>query len=626
MLPDFAWLPIDPNARSRISTLPHESSAAWEEAKRIASLRLDIMAIGALDRAIAKRFPNPPEGAPSLRLALLGSATMKHLHAGLRVAALRRGIWLEIHENAFGQYQQELENRASDLYRFRPDAIILSLDARHITAGLSPSDDAAAVQAHDTSQLARLKHCWALAQQAFRCAIVQQAMLPIFPLLLGQNEHRLPGSPTADVIGFNHRLREHAAAAGVAILSADLSAARDGLARWYDPTLWHHAKQEISPVVAGVWGEEAMQLLTAIRGRAAKCLVLDLDNTVWGGVVGDDGAENLVLGQGSAGGEAFVAIQAYARDLARRGIILAVCSKNDDTLARTPFAQHPEMVLRLEDITVFRANWQDKPANLRVIAETLNIGLDSLVFLDDNPMERNLVRETLPMVSVPEFPDDPALVPYLLSRAGYFEALAITDEDRERTTLYRANTERESLRASTTDLASYLHGLEMRLIVRPFDRMDLTRTVQLINKTNQFNLTTRRYTEAEVEAVRTDRAAFGLTLRLVDRFGDNGIIGVVIGRIADGICEIDTWLMSCRVLGREVESTTLNLLAAIAKARGATTLVGVYIPTKRNGMVRDHYPRLGFVQFATEVDGTVRHALKLATYTSTSTFITVEEN
>jgi FkbH-like protein len=336
--------------------------------------------------------------------------------------------------------------------------------------------------------------------------------------------------------------------------------------------------------------------------------------------------EGLVLGQGSALGEAFVAFQDYARELSRRGIILAVCSKNDEANALEPFDRHPDMVLRRSDIACFVANWSDKASNIRAIAQELNIGLDSLVFVDDNPFERNLVRRELPMVAVPEIGDDPAGFVRAIADAGYFESLAVTEEDRERTSQYHGNRAREALRTSTTDLESYLRGLEMHLVWRRFDRIGLQRIVQLINKSNQFNLTTRRYTEDETLAVMDEPRAVGLQLRLIDRFGDNGVIAIVIGRMqADQDMLVDTWLMSCRVLGRQVEPTTLNLLAQEAKKLGARRLIGEYIPTKKNRMVKDHYAKLGFTVVATNAAGGNRNMLDLTNFRPAETSIVLTE-
>jgi FkbH-like protein len=303
-----------------------------------------------------------------------------------------------------------------------------------------------------------------------------------------------------------------------------------------------------------------------------------------------------------------------------------VCSKNDEANALEPFDSHPDMVLKRSDIASFVANWQNKADNIRAIAQDLNIGLDSLCFIDDNPFERNLVRQELPMVAVPEVSDDPTGYPLALADGGYFESLSVTDEDRERTSQYQGNKAREALKAAVTDLPSYLRGLEMQLIWKRFDNIALQRIVQVINKSNQFNLTTRRYTNEDVIAVMADPTAFGLQLRLTDRFGDNGIIAIIIGRLQDNNdLYIDTWLMSCRVLGRQVEPTTLNLIAQEAAGLGARRLIGEYIPTKKNGMVKDHYAKLGFTVMETDPAGGNRNILDLATFTPADTFIHVVE-
>jgi FkbH-like protein len=455
---------------------------------------------------------------------------------------------------------------------------------------------------------------------------MQQAALPVHLPLLGNNEHRLHGSRARFVAQLNQALRDMAEHEGVDILAVDDRAARDGIGKWHDPGLWHRSKQEIAPPAGPLYGDLVGRWLAAKQGRSFKCLVLDLDNTLWGGVIGDDGMEGIALGQGSALGEAYVAFQDYARELARRGVILAVCSKNDEANALEPFEQHPDMVLRRADISSFVANWSDKAANIRAIAQELNIGLDALVFVDDNPFERNLVRQELPMVAVPEVSDDPTGYPVALADAGYFEALSVTDEDRERTAQYQGNKARDALKASVTDLPAYLRGLEMQLVWKRFDRIGQQRIVQLINKSNQFNLTTRRYTDEDVLAVMEDQDAFGLQLRLLDRFGDNGVIAIIVGRRQpDNDLLIDTWLMSCRVLGRQVEPTTLNLIAQEAAKLGARRLVGEYIPTKKNGMVKGHYTRLGFTLMETDENGASRAVLDLRGYRPAETFIHVVE-
>ena len=626
---ELSWLPPLTEWRPRLGALSENPDTAWAAGVALANTRLDFVRTDALDRAVQKALGDAiPDGLATkpVRLAMLGSSTLAHLKPGIRVAGLRRNIHITIYENDYGQYLQELSDTNSPLHAFQPTTVLLALDSADLTAGLNAGMQQAEADAALTAVLDRIRECWRLARTAFRCPVIHQTALPTQPALLGQNEHRLPGSRNAFIEHLNAALRPMADAEGVDLLAIDSRVARDGIAAWHYSLLWHRAKQEVSPAASPMYGDLVGRIIAARLGRSYKCLVMDLDNTLWGGVVGDDGLEGLVIGQGSALGEAFTAFQEYARDLSRRGVILAVCSKNDEANALEPFDKHPEMVLKRGDIASFVANWSDKASNMRAIAEQLNIGIDSLVFVDDNPFERALVRQELPMVAVPEVGDNPAEYATFLADAGYFEGIGITDEDQARSGQYQGNLQREALRASVTDLPAYLRSLQMELIWRRFDAIGLQRTMQLINKTNQFNLTTRRYAEDDVRAVMANNRAFGLQLRLTDRFGDNGIISIVIGKMdEEDDLLIDTWLMSCRVLGRQVEPTTLNLVAAEARRLGARRLVGEYFPTKKNAMVRDHYERLGFVKMHEDASGGSRNILDLAEFVPADTFIDVRE-
>jgi FkbH-like protein len=584
----------------------------------LANVRMNFIRTDQLSAMLKRNFPRPPGSglmAEPIRLAILGSSTTKHLHAGLHVAALRRRLYVDIYEPNYGQYWAELLDPASLLHQFRPNAVLFAFDARHMTRGFAAAQDEQEAALAQADMLSHLQSCWRRARAAFDATVMQQTVLPVFPDLLGQNEHLLPGSPANAVRRLNAALRSCAGEAGAHLIAVDAFAARDGLDKWYNELFWHQGKQEILPSAAPFYGDLTIRLLAARYGRSAKCLVLDLDNTIWGGVVGDDGVQGLVLGQGSTEGEAFVTFQSYARQLSQRGVILAVCSKNDEANALAPFETHPDMVLRRSDIACFIANWEDKACNIRRIAESLNIGTDSLVFVDDNPFERNLVRRELPMVSTPEIPAEPALVAQCIADAGYFEAIVLTTEDRARTAQYQANATRAQMAGTITDMAAYLASLEMRLIWNRFDGIGLPRIVQLINKSNQFNLTTRRYGEDDVRGLMADPDAVGLQLRLTDRFGDNGMIAVLILRRDGGTAVIDTWLMSCRVLGRRVEEASLALLVAESKALGATYLRGLYVPTAKNTMVAAHYEKLGFTRIEAPGDGKgAWFALPLDTY------------
>jgi FkbH-like protein len=609
MPPILTWLPAEPHLDARLAALkPMTGAAAWREAEALARVQLDFTQTGRLDRFLQRLDPHP--ALAPVRVALLASCTVEHLLPSLRIAALRRGLRLEIYVAAYGQYLQELLDPGSALHRFQPEICCFVLDAHHLV-------DLAG------SALDRMSTCWRLCREHFSAAVVQQTALPVFEPVFGSNEPRLAASPASRLQQINAELPAAADAAGVALLDANALAVTYGVDALHDPALWHLAKQEIHPSAAPVWGDYLARVIAALRGRSAKCLVLDLDNTLWGGVVGDDGVHALQLGKGHAAGEAYLEFQRYCLALKDRGIALAVCSKNDAVNALAPFREHPAMLLREPDIACFVANWQDKAANLRHIARTLNLGLDALVFVDDNPAERGLIRQELPEVAVPEMPSDPAGFIRCLARAGYFEAVSCTPEDLARAAQYRANASREALRETATDMHSYLAGLEMRAHWSPFSEANLTRIVQLINKTNQFNLTTPRVNETEVRAWMADPCMKTWQVRLTDRFGDNGVVALMAARVCGEECALTLLLMSCRVLGRRLEEELLNLLAAAAREAGAARIIGTYRPTPKNAMVRDLLGRFGFNHVSDNADGSVEWTLPTSAFTLHETEIAV---
>ncbi|MFT0533497.1 HAD-IIIC family phosphatase [Castellaniella hirudinis] len=611
MMLKFDWLPKSGTWSRDLNAVFTRQPPAWADLIRLANEDLDFIQIARFDKKLSAAFSHraPDDSPPAIKIALLGSATLEHLIPGLRVGAVRNGFWPEFYTPAYGQYVQETLDATSGLHQFRPDAVICALDHFHLlgddTTALTPqAADDRLQEALDT-----LRMLWQKAHEQFGAQVIQQAFLPTPAPLMGNNEHLMSNSALWLVKRLNRLIRESAPTHGVDVLALDMLAERDGLAAWHDIRLWHRAKQYVTPLAGPCYGEHAARLIRARRGGSAKCLVLDLDNTLWGGVIGDDGLAGIVLGQGSAEGEAYLAFQRYVQALSRRGVILAVCSKNDMTNAVQPFKSHPDMLLRLEDIACFVANWQDKATNLRHIAKTLNIGVDSLVFVDDNPFERNLVRQALPMVRVPELPEDPSFYVDTVARSGYFESVTLTQEDLQRAVQYQANLQRAALLESQTDLGAYLNSLDMVLEWSRFNPTNLPRIVQLIHKSNQFNLTTRRHTEEDIDSMMRAGQGALLSLRLVDRFGDNGIIAVVMAlpdrTHADlpDAWRIDTWLMSCRVLGRQVERATLRVLIQLARAAGMKYLIGEYLPTAKNGMVASHYKDLGFDRIR-ETDGT----------------------
>ena len=597
------WLPQHSNFREAISL--GEKFGSIEEQlnhlRGLASHQLDFTQTMRLDRRLQKLYSQTPEGfpgLPTLKLAILASSTVDHLPPSIRLAALRRGLVVDIYVAPYGQYRQELLDPNSYLYQFAPDAVLLALDPSEVGIQLPLTTAADGVAEKVENRVNEWIHLWGMITSQLKAVAIHQTMVVPVERLFGQYDALVPAAPANIFTALNQTLKAKAAQYQTLLLDLESLAASVGKQNWCDHALWHHSKQDVSPVQAPLYGEQVARLLAAIRGHSRKCLVLDLDNTLWGGVIGDDGLTGIELGQGSAAGEAFQAFQTYVKALKERGIILAVCSKNNESNALEPFERHPEMLLRREDIAAFVANWEDKASNLKTIAAQLNIGLDSLVFFDDNPVERAIVRQFAPSVAVPEVPEDPAWYTRCLSDAGYFEAITFSSDDAKRAGQYVANTKRDELKEKSHSIEDFLQQLDMQMTIAPIDALSLQRSTQLINKSNQFNLTTRRYTEAQVKQMSEDPDVLSLQIRLKDAFGDNGLISVIIAKpiILDSekALHIDIWLMSCRVLGRQVEMEALNILVDQAQKRGHRLLQGEYIQTAKNDMVREHYKRLGF--------------------------------
>jgi FkbH-like protein len=621
MLTQLEWLPLptgDFKDHLRDLTDAFDNGPTEGLGERVLAL-----ATQALDDAQLRRLAkfsgrlaasdSAPAGFGRARVGLLGDGTLALLAAPIIASALRHGLIVEVIEGGYGAAVQESQDRSSALNTAALDFALVTSDARLLGLDRAASSKAQAAERVEAA-FRRLTMIVEGLRPSVASAILVQTVVPPIDSLFGSFDRVEDGSPFAMVEALNRRIADWAGEGRVILLDIARLAGAVGLERWDEPAHWHASKLGFAPEMIPLYADVVARTLAAIRGRARKCLVLDLDNTLWGGVIGDDGLGGIALGQGSGAGEAFVAIQRMALELRGRGVVLAVCSKNEDDAARLPFREHPDMLLREEHIAVFQANWTDKASNLRAVAETLNIGVDSLVFLDDNPAERLQVRAALPMVAVPELPDDPALYPRYLAAAGYFEAVAFSAEDRERAGYYQANAERASALSASGDMGDYLASLDMVCSIGPVEAVSRPRVSQLINKSNQFNLTTRRYSEAEVAAAEADPARHAIQIRLVDRFGDNGIIGVTLADKHDEAWEIDTWLMSCRVLGRRVPEAVLAHLAAAARADGARRLVGRYIPSPKNRMVADHYAKLGFSQDESRDDGITVWRLDLAGY------------
>ena len=623
------WLPTLSDYRGDLraamaSPLPHERLA---KLVRLSQHRLGFLETIQLDRALSRVAPEPSAGFSSVRLAVLASATVDHLLPAIRVAGLRRHLLIDIHAGGYGQYRQDLLAANSALHRFAPQMILFSLGGAEIVAGVPLTATASDVDAAIGRYVDDLRALWRRARDALKATVIQQTFLDVSEPLFGSYDRFVPGVPAQIMARLNDRVAEAAAAEGVLLVDVARASERSGIEAWFDTPRWLQGKLEIAPAAAPLYGELVARVVAAQRGLSKKCLVLDLDNTLWGGVIGDDGIDGIVLGEGSALGEAHLALQRHAKRLKERGVILAVCSKNDAATAEAVFDQHPEMILKRSDIAAFVANWDDKAKNLEAIARRLNIGLDSLVFVDDNPAERARIRDALPMVAVPELPEDAAHYVRCLAGAGYFEAISFTAEDRDRSAQYAANAERDAMLESAGSMDDFLRRLDMSVAFGPLSALDLARATQLINKTNQFNPTTRRYTSEELVALSAARENITLTFRLLDRLGDNGLVSVMILRAQPGqpdVLDIACWVMSCRVFGRQLEFEAMNIAVETAHRRGARQFQADYLPTAKNQVVSGLYASLGFAKVedaAMTAEGATRWQLPLAEYVPAATHI-----
>jgi FkbH-like protein len=605
------WLPEPPDDfTARCRALTAASPSPGPAIMGLAGYRLSAQQSLSLARAIARCRGTGLAPLGDFRLGILASATFDLIVDCIPAAAARHGVAVEIVTAPYDQVMQEAFDPASGINGAQLDAVLVAVDHRWLKLDRAGTGGESVADA-----LEKLRGVVEnLRRNGGAPAILQTVPVPP-QALFGSFDRRWPASVRAKIDDFNRGVAALADEFSAYVLDMAALAERIGTDLWFDPVHWVSYKLPFAAECFPVYAEMLGRLLGAIRGKARKCLVLDLDNTLWGGVIGDDGLEGIYLGQGSAKGEAFLSVQQSALDLRDRGIVLAVSSKNDDAVARGPFREHPEMLIKEHHVAVFQANWQDKPSNLEAIAKALNIGLDALVMLDDNPAERAQIRAALPMVAVPELPSDPSRYAWYLAAAGYFEAVAFSVEDAARAESYASDARREEVKAGARDLGDYLSSLGMTIRLGSFDVANRKRIAQLINKTNQFNLTTRRYSEAEVEAMESDASLFTLQVRLEDKFGDLGMIGVVICRPSgeDGAWDIDTWLMSCRVLGRRVEEAMLAKVAGAARARGAHKLIGHYLPTAKNAMVRDLFGRLGLTLVEDGASGR-RYELDLGAY------------
>lgn len=528
-----------------------------------------------------------------IKVALLGGSTTADVQDFLELFLLAAGLRPKLYVSEYNQFYEDAVVDGAALRAFAPDVVLVHTTHRNIATWPQLLADEAEVERLLAAECARFEAVWTQLLERTDCLVIQNNFDPPPLEPLGH----LGASASFGKSSFVARLNAAFAAFArrtprLRINDIHTLAAHAGLGAWASARHWLHYRMALTAEGSALVAHGAAKIVRAAYGKSRKCLVLDLDGTLWGGTVGEDGVAALRLGHDTPEGEAFAAFQQYCLALKERGVLLAVCSKNDDATARSGFT-HPDSVLQVGDFSALVANWEPKSDNLRAIARALGIGLDALVFVDDNPAEQEIVRREVPEVAVPrashvtDFAD-------ALDREGYFEPFTLSADDLQRATYCRQNAARVALAQRTDDYGAYLDSLEMEAEIQPFTDTYLDRIAQLVNKTNQFNLTTRRYTQAQIASIAHDPEALTLYAKLRDRFGDNGLVSVVIGRRRSEELHIETWLMSCRVLKRSLEHAVFDELVDASRRRGIRTLVGYYEPTSRNTMVEGHYEALGF--------------------------------
>jgi FkbH-like protein len=603
------WLPR-PQAKLRdgLDALPPDPLKALQSLQALAQAGWgegDLRAIGRKVRGIMKsqsvafRGEAKQAGLVPLRLLILSASTASHLADALIATAIRFRFLLDVVVAEYEEPEPWLARNGGELKANAPDFVLLASDSRMLRLASPLDDEAAAMQAVDAA-IARLARIADVAGQATSRPVILQTLADDVDQIRFNMDVGLAGTSRFLTSEFNRHLAQLARRDLRLVLDVNALANLVGQSAWSAGRYWYAAKYPFATTMIPLYADNVMRILASQMGRSRRVLVLDLDNTLWGGIVGDDGIEGLALGSGTPLGEAHAALQRMALALKERGILLCVSSKNDEAIARDAFRNHPEMVLKEDDITAFRINWEDKAANIKAIADAIDLGLESFVFLDDNPAERKRVRDALPAVAVPELPEDPSEWLAVFQAAGYFEQTSFSKEDQLRAGYYKANALRAAQLERIGNHDDYLRSLIMTLSIAPFDGPGRKRIAQLIGKSNQFNLTTRRYSEAEIAALESDADAITIQARLSDIFGENGMISTVICRKAERRFEVESWIMSCRVLGRRVEEAILQQLVAEARRLGMAEIVGRYVPTARNGLVRDHYEKLGFALVSSE--------------------------
>lgn len=532
-------------------------------------------------------------GNSAFKIAVLGDSTTQFLVNELSALGETSGISLDIFESGFNQLETQLYDKHSDTFAFKPGLIIIACTAKKLAAAFYKTTESSRPLFYQEF-LSRIESLIEAIRQETDAGILVFNLEEADDYAFGSYATKHRSSLLNQLRRINYGLMELAESSShLHILDINKLHTYYGTEFTRSPNIYISTDLVHSLAFTGVIADAILKLVKVFSGKIIKCIVLDLDHTLWGGVIGDDGIQNIEIGNLGIG-KAFQEFQYYLKHLKERGILLAICSKNTLSVAQEPFISHPEMVLRLTDIAIFVANWENKADNILHISRVLNLGLDSLVFIDDNPMERNLVKSRHPEVSVPDLPEDPAYYLSYIQSLNLFETTAVSAADAGRTLQYQQEAERNILKSSFTDINSFLAGICMNSYVRPFLKFDIPRIAQLSQRSNQFNLTTIRYSETEIEVLAADAGSSTFAFNLKDNLGDHGLVCTIIVRKTGETAEIMSWMMSCRVLKRTMERFCLNTIVAALCLENCRELTGKYIPTEKNALVSNHYSSLGF--------------------------------
>lgn len=576
-------------------------------------------------RKIRKTLLNSDRNYIEKKIAVLGGSTTTSIIQTLELFLLNYGVKAIFYESEYGKYYEDAMFYNPELEKFNPDLIYMYTTNRNIISYPTLTDSVETVSRLVEEHVSKFKGMWDHISDVYGCPIIQNNFeMPLFRLLGNKDSSDIHGAVnylSRINAEFYKYAQEHN---DFFICDINYISADYGLKEWSNPFYWHMYKYAMNVNAIPLLSFNVANIIKSIFGKNKKGFVLDLDNTLWGGVIGDDGVDNIKIGLETSAGQVYSEFQTYIKALKQLGVVLNIDSKNNEENALAGL-KHPDSILKLDDFICIKANWEPKDRNFQEIASELNLGADSLVFIDDNPAERYIIEKNIPEVSCPEIGESHQYI-INIDRNGYFETTYLSEDDLKRNKMYQENTKRANALAKFSDYGDYLNSLEMKAVIKPFESIYMSRIAQLTNKSNQFNLTTKRYSQGEIEYIANDNEYLTLYGKLEDKFGDNGVVALCIGHLIDGICHIDLWLMSCRVLKRTMESAMLDCFVKRCRDRGIFEIRGYYYPTEKNIMVKNFYGDMGFNQIKEDDSGSIWSLDISGNYNNKNKYIYIGEN